>query len=181
MTARYRYQGGPRQRLMVDASGNVCPATVIGPIKPSPVVSMTEWPIGRQVALLLIERSAAALDCLAHMPGSMKKPSQEDFLWLRREGYAVRELGARYHRLTAYGGRKAHDLVTYRLDNWTSHHASCCCGFVAHAARFGNANPKATLQIAVSRHLDDPTQWIRQREATRTLMDSLFTGARDAG
>lgn len=146
------------------------------------------WLQSKQVALLLIERSAAALDCIAHLPATTATTDrQHDFASLRHEGYAVRQLGDRYHKLTPMGARAARDLisaiarriglhhVSYHHDSINEHKARCTCGWHASAARTGNRNWIAPLQVAASRHIADPQEWIRRREAGQKIIDAIGT------
>lgn len=150
------------------------------------------WPQSRQLAILFIERSAIALDCIAHMSGTGVRPSQSDFLWLREQGYAVRQLGQRYHRLMPQGVRLAREVVSivakrlglhhivYRFDSWNGHAARCSCGWTATSDNRQNRNWKAPLQSAASKHICDPKDWLRKQAAAGKIMDTIsFIGARD--
>lgn len=143
------------------------------------------WPASRQLAILRIKRSAFALDIIAHLEKSTVRAGESDFLWLRQEGYAVRPLGQRYHHLTPYGARAANRVciaaakqlslhhIRYRFDSWSYHSATCTCGWQQTGDRRMNSNWRAPLSAAANKHLADPQDWIRRREASTAIVDTI--------
>lgn len=142
------------------------------------------WPHGRQLALLMIQRSHMALDCIANMSGV--RASQEDFAWLRKEELAIKDLGERYHTLTAEGKRLARDCCfavatrlglhhfTYSFDSWSEHVARCTCGWHQSLNRRNNNGGASYLQERARRHLADPDAWKRENENIRSIIDRAF-------
>lgn len=145
------------------------------------------WMRGQQIAILMIERSAIALDCIAHMTGSMRGASQEDFLFLREQGYAVRPLGQRYHQLTPAGIRTARDCADAVAKKLGLHHirnairgsrsngARCTCGWSCSAdERYGLSGPK--IDKAITRHLASPDEWKRGIVASQAIINAVGGG-----
>lgn len=142
------------------------------------------WPHGRQLAILMIQRSHMALDCIAHLQGV--RASQEDFAWLRSSELAVKPLAQRFHQLTPEGKRIARDVcfavakrlglhhVTYHLDRWTEHKARCTCGWHQSLSRRMNVNARGYLEERARRHLADPEAWKTQEDRATALIENLF-------
>lgn len=142
------------------------------------------WPHGRQLALLMIQRSHMALDCIANMKGV--RPSQEDFAWLRSQELAMKPLGDRFHTLTPEGKRIARDCcfavatrlglhhVTYSFDSWSEHVARCTCGWHQSLNRRNNNGGASYLQERARRHLADPEAWKRSKERESNIIEQHF-------
>lgn len=121
------------------------------------------WLHSRQLAVLMVQRSHAALDCIAHINGIYA--TQADFAFLRNAGYAVRPLGARYHQLTPEGKRVARDIciavakrlglhhISYVMDSWSEHKVRCTCGWFASLNRRNNNGATKYLQERALKHL----------------------------
>lgn len=144
------------------------------------------WPVNRQLALMVVRRGAFADDVGKHLRDKGASASQHDFLFLRNEGLAVRPLAERYHRITPYGTRQADKLawllgkelglhhVTYEFDSYNEHKARCCCGWFASGDRKLNASWMTPLKAAADAHLADPKDWIRKQEASRKMMAGIL-------
>lgn len=63
------------------------------------------WPQSRKLAILMIQRKDLALDCMKRLAAAGVRHSQGDFVYLRTEGYAVKDKDGKFHRLTASGWR----------------------------------------------------------------------------
>lgn len=123
------------------------------------------WPQSRQLALLMIRRGHLALDCIAHIQGV--HAGQDDFLYLRQHGIAIKALSDRYHRLTPYGLRIAKDCcfavakrlglhhITYVMDSWSEHKVRCTCGWFAALNRRNNNGALTYLRERAARHCNE--------------------------
>lgn len=126
------------------------------------------WPAGKQLAILRIERSAFALDIIRHLEGSKStiRAAQQDFAELRIHGFAVRPLSERYHSLTPAGVRAAEQVaiamakmlglhhIRFRHDSWNHHVVSCTCGWHTTGDRTMNRSWRSSLGASANRHLE---------------------------
>lgn len=129
-------------------------------VSPAPVAS---WEPGKLMAIMLIYRTQAAKDCIAHWQEQGIKASQRDFLVLRNSGLAFRRETGALHELTATGKRYAADATNLVAKRLGLHHieyhgstrysgASCTCGWrCSYDERFGLTRPK--VERAISAHL----------------------------
>lgn len=142
------------------------------------------WPHGRQLALLMIQRSTWALECIAGMKGV--RPTEKDFAWLRTNNLAERPLMQRFHALTDDGRRIAREVcfavakrlglhhVTYSLDRWTEHVARCTCGWHQSLSRRMNVNARGYLEERARRHLLDPEAWKHSKARETAIIEQHF-------
>lgn len=143
------------------------------------------WPASRQLALLMIQRSHMALDCIAHIKGV--RATADDFAYLRREQLAwKRDIRDRQHMLTAEGKRIARDVcfivakqlglhhITYVMDSWSEHRARCTCGWHASVNRRNNNGARKHLEALALEHINNPDAWKRAGEASRKVIADLF-------
>jgi hypothetical protein len=146
------------------------------------------WSHGRQLALLRIQRSDAAEDCIAHLKGIEAK--QEDFTFLREQHYAYRKFKSPLHDLTASGKRVAREVcrivahrlglhhITYDMDRWTEHKVRCTCGWHQSLNRRNNEGALKYLQDRADRHLQNPDAWKREQAGVANVIASIGSGAR---
>lgn len=167
-----------RQRAHVARYGDPVPATVTRFPQPP-----DQWHPSKQLALLMIYRSACAHDCISHMSGSGIRARQEDFLALRQMNIAFKRPLARFHELTPVGKRYAHDcartmatkLGLHHIESYHfggTHRAKCTCGWSQSASdKYGLT--ESQIAAAIARHRNDPDEWKRQRERTLALIESF--------
>lgn len=143
------------------------------------------WPQQRQLAILMIQRSSIALDCMAHLSGKGIHPRQHDFAYLRNHNFAVKDRDGRFHSLTAAGIRAARECtealgktlglhhLTIIPDSWHEHRARCCCGWSTSVNRRSNANFRERLERQYDRHLADPDAWKRSNERVQAIINNV--------
>ena len=146
------------------------------------------WPQSRQLAILFIARTDLALKCVAALSGSNVRPRQHDFLALRNHGYATKELGDRYHKLTKIGWKAAETSAwilgkelgihhpQYIFDSYSEHRARCCCGWSASVNRRSNSNTAQRLRAEFDKHIADPNEWKQRKVTVQEIIDKVGTG-----
>lgn len=146
------------------------------------------WPMSRQLAILMIARTDLGLQCIAKLSGTNVRARQHDFAALRNHGYATKNLGDRFHKLTSDGWKAAGTsawilgkelgihYLKLKLDSWSEHRARCCCGWSASVNRRSNSNTVDRLHAEFDEHLANPDAWKRDVLKVQEIVDKVGTG-----
>lgn len=138
------------------------------------------WSDGKLIAILRILRSENAMECVTLLEAQGHTARQEHFAELRAEGLAFKRERARFHELTDDGQHTAAKACVHTAKRFGLHHierqsfsgdvvAKCTCGFRASFQR-KYQSIDSQLERAISRHLSDPSAWIRERAAGDAAM-----------
>jgi len=141
------------------------------------------WPKTRKLAIAFIARTENAKACIAKLSGSKTYAGQDDFLYLRQNGLAIK--GERWHKLTPNGWKAAHKAIfalakelglhlpEYNFDSWYQHTVRCCCGFSGYISRRSNRSAASNLQKQFAKHLEDPDAW-KRRKTVDQIVDEII-------